>query len=200
VKWGDRELKPSDDRSIHTGRIRRFYRNKGYGFIIPYESHTDDNDIFIHHTALKPNQLITAGSMVEFRFRVTPEGRKLCTEILNIDNAAAEPPDFTPTVCSDWTGATVKIFNAVRRYGYVILHDGSGDAYFHARFALANGVPVPREGDKWLVRYSRAPNGRTALVAMDATQTVGDYDAKNEAHSSRRTRAVRGNREDQSRA
>jgi CspA family cold shock protein len=44
------------------GRVKRYERNAGYGFIA-----SDAGDVFVHHTALRDRELLLVGQRVEFQ-------------------------------------------------------------------------------------------------------------------------------------
>ncbi|KAI9799270.1 MAG: hypothetical protein M1833_004148 [Piccolia ochrophora] len=63
-----------------TGSIRTFDNSKGYGFIIP--DTTGTNDIFVHYTAVQSTRrvFLSGGMKVEFEFKMGPKG----TEAANV--------------------------------------------------------------------------------------------------------------------
>src|SRR5207253_748261 len=51
------------------GRVKRYQRNSGYGFI-----ETEEGDLFVHHTALKDREFLLPGQKVEYHVEASDRG------------------------------------------------------------------------------------------------------------------------------
>jgi cold shock protein len=51
------------------GRVKRYERNSGFGFI-----DTPEGDLFVHHTALKDREFLLVGQQVEFEVEQSDRG------------------------------------------------------------------------------------------------------------------------------
>ena len=73
-------------------------------------------------------------------------------------------------------GATVKMFNAEKGYGFVELADGSGDAFLHIATLQAAGHDAPAPGTKLRVQVGQGQKGPqiTAVLELDSS-TAGAF-------------------------
>ena len=65
-----------------TGRVKWFNNEKGFGFI----EHTEDEDIFVHYSAINQDgyKTLTEGQLVRFKLVETPKGlQALDVEVIN---------------------------------------------------------------------------------------------------------------------
>ena len=82
---------------------------------------------------------------------------------------AAEPqleePSFRPVL------AKVKWYNPDKRYGFVVLSDGSGDAFLHATALAGLGVSTLQPGETLVLRVATADRGPqvTEVISVDSS-------------------------------
>jgi len=78
-----------------------------------------------------------------------------------------EPP--TPTI---W--GKVKWYNPLKRYGFVELSDGSGDAFLHATAVTSAGIRILRPGETLELRVAPGQRGPqvTQIIAVDSGTAV----------------------------
>lgn len=86
-------------------------------------------------------------------------------------------------------GATVKMFNAEKGFGFVELADGSGDAFLHIATLQAAGHDAPAPGTKLRVQVGQGQKGPqiTAVLELDSS-TAGALRPR--ATAPRQNRAV----------
>ena len=81
----------------------------------------------------------------------------------------AEPQLDEPSSQPVW--AKVKWYNPAKRYGFVVLSDGSGDAFLHATALAGSGVSTLQPGETLALRVAPAERGLlvTEVISVDSS-------------------------------
>lgn len=146
-----------------TGVVRDFFIDRGYGFIVPDDQ---SGDVFFHKSQVGHRQL-GPGTRVECVIAPDARGLMRVRKLLSADTSQAVFASNTPvTARSDWTGATVKFYDPLRGYGFAVLDDLSGDAFFHFSILRRDGVQNPAKGERLRVRYKRDEDGRMTVTNL----------------------------------
>lgn len=153
------------------GVVKWFSQVKGYGFII---ARGLDSDVFVHVSALLPDQELLKGSKVEFLMQKFSTGYR-AQEILRLDNSEAERDTVSRKVDttgpeSDWIIGYMKWFNLRRGFGFITVPRLDADALLHITVVNRCGVQtIPRCGRPVLIKY-RSNNGRFVVSTLSVEE------------------------------
>jgi CspA family cold shock protein len=150
-----------------SGSVKWFDPSRGYGFIVP-----DENlpDILLHVTCLRRGgfQTVREGARVVCDVVRSRKGLQ-ASSIRSMDDSMAIHPSQLPhrthivvTPESDWERATVKWFNRVDGFGFLIRAPNAPDIFIHMETLRRCGFTELRPNQTVLVRYGRGPNGLIA--------------------------------------
>src|SRR5215469_9514702 len=91
------------------------------------------------------------------------------TSVSESSTQAAEPQLDEPSFQPVW--AQVKWYNPDKRYGFVVLSDGSGDAFLHASALAGIGISALQPGETLALRVSPGERGLlvTEVISVDSS-------------------------------
>jgi len=104
--------------------------------------------------------LKTIRSFLVKRHRVVEEDVIQASSSPNVTRQVDGPQLNEPPSPSVW--GRVKWYNPDKRYGFVVLSDGSGEAFLHASALAGIGISALQPGETLALRVS--PGGRGLLV------------------------------------
>lgn len=152
-----------------SGVIKWFDVAKGYGFIVPDDSHLPD--ILLHVTVLRRDGYQTAleGARVVCVARDGDRGLQ-CIQVLSMDLATAVHPAETETrtranivPTGGLERALVKWFNRNKGFGFLTRGEGTGDIFIHMEVLRRYGLTELRPGQVVLVRFGESGKGHMAV-------------------------------------
>jgi len=156
--------------------VKWFKSEKGFGFV---ELADGTGDAFLHATVLgrSGHQAVQPGDTLEVRVAAGQRGPQV-TEVLNVDTSTggvAPPPrpggGFRPSGGGDRpplgptvqeTG-TVKWYNSLKGFGFIVRDGGGKDVFVHASAVEAAGMRSLSEGQKVSFDVQPDPKGSKAV-------------------------------------
>jgi CspA family cold shock protein len=164
------------------GRVKWFDAVRGYGFLLP-----DDGspDVLVHYSVLRDagRRTLPEGASMTCIVAQGQRGRQ-ARAILALDTSTAVVPDpegaaqraalrARPTDLLDEAGpfepVTVKWFNRLKGYGFVVRPAVAGDIFIHMETVRRGGLDELQPGQTVRVRVAGGAKGPLAVAVEGAT-------------------------------
>ncbi len=163
--------------------VKWFNPEKGFGFV---ELSDGSGDVFLHINALSSTGTtsVSPGATLRVRVGQGQKGRQV-TEVLSVDEStavaggpargpAAPRPGMAPGAgagprrgATPGTGTemrgTVKMYNAVKGFGFVAVPEAEKDVFVHASVLQRNGLTALTEGQTVVVEVVQGAKGPEAV-------------------------------------
>jgi CspA family cold shock protein len=162
--------------------VKWFNSEKGFGFV---ELSDGSGDVFLHINALSStgNTTVSPGATLRVRVGQGQKGRQV-TEVLSVDESTAVaggPPrgamgarpapggapgprrGAQPGTGTEMRG-TVKMYNAIKGFGFVAVPEAEKDVFIHASVLQRNGLTALTEGQTVVVEVVQGAKGPEAVA------------------------------------
>ena len=161
--------------------VKWFNPEKGFGFV---ELSDGSGDVFLHINALSSTGVtaVSPGATLRVRVGQGQKGRQV-TEVLSVDESTAVaggargPAGAAPRLGAASAGprrgaapgtgtemrGTVKMYNAIKGFGFVAVPDAEKDVFVHASVLQRNGLTALTEGQSVVVEVVQGAKGPEAV-------------------------------------
>ncbi|WP_299195028.1 cold-shock protein [uncultured Erythrobacter sp.] len=152
------------------GTVKFFNGQKGFGFI---QQETGGEDVFVHISAVERAGLEGLAEGQELEFNLVDRGGKVSAQDLQVvgDVIAVEqagPPKRELT--GEKATGTVKFFNSMKGFGFLVRDDGQPDAFVHISAVERSGLSAINEGERYEFDLEVDRRGKHSAVNLVPVQ------------------------------
>ncbi|QFT76158.1 cold-shock protein [Erythrobacter sp. THAF29] len=152
------------------GTVKFFNGQKGFGFI---QQETGGEDVFVHISAVERAGLEGLGEGQELEFNLVDRGGKISAQDLQIVGdvvqvQAGGPPKRELT--GEKATGTVKFFNSMKGFGFLVRDDGQPDAFVHISAVERSGLSELNEGERYEFDLEVDRRGKYSAVNLVPVQ------------------------------
>jgi cold shock protein len=153
------------------GKVKWFNPGKRYGFV---ELSDGSGDAFLHATVLQRIgvELLQPGETLEMRLTPGDRGPQV-SEIVSVDRSTAAPPpvrranfgspyDRPAAEASVQETGTVKWYNTIKGFGFILRDRGGKDVFVHASALQRAGITNLNEGQRVIIGVVEGRKGPEA--------------------------------------
>ncbi|UAB78318.1 cold-shock protein [Erythrobacter sp. SCSIO 43205] len=153
------------------GTVKFFNGQKGFGFI---QQETGGEDVFVHISAVERAGLEGLAEGQELEFNLVDRGGKISAQDLQIvgEVIAAPQADGPPKreLTGDKATGTVKFFNSMKGFGFLVRDDGQPDAFVHISAVERSGLTEINEGERFEFDLEVDRRGKYSAVNLVPVQ------------------------------
>lgn len=137
------------------GTVKFFNSQKGFGFVA---QEGGGEDVFVHISAVERAGLSGLAEGQELEFNLVDRGGKVSAQDLQVigdviavdENSGGERSEAPQReLTGDKATGTVKFFNAMKGFGFLVRDDGQPDAFVHISAVERSGLSTINEGEKF---------------------------------------------------
>jgi cold shock protein len=150
--------------------VKWFKSEKGFGFV---ELSDGSGDAFLHASVLGRIGVTAVNPGETLEVRVAPGQRgPQVTEVISVDTSTAAPPrprtgfrppsDRPPLEPSSQESGTVKWYNSMKGFGFIVRDGGGKDVFVHASALQRAGLASLDEGQRVVVDIAEGHKGPEA--------------------------------------
>jgi cold shock protein len=155
------------------GVVKFFNAAKGFGFI---QQETGGEDVFVHISAVERAGLEGLAEGQQLEFNLVDRGGKISAQDLQVVGdviavAARTPAAPQRELTGERVSGTVKFFNAMKGFGFLVRDDGQPDAFVHISAVERSGLTAINEGERYefdLEVDRRGKHSAVNLVPIEA--------------------------------
>lgn len=153
------------------GTVKFFNTQKGFGFI---QQETGGEDVFIHISAVERAGLESLAEGQELEFNLVDRGGKVSAQDIQIvgDVIAVEERAAAPQreLTGEKATGTVKFFNSMKGFGFLVRDDGQPDAFVHISAVERSGLQGINEGERYEFDLEVDRRGKHSAVNLVPVQ------------------------------
>ncbi|WP_305040821.1 cold-shock protein [Erythrobacter sp. SDW2] len=133
------------------GTVKFFNSQKGFGFI---QQDGGGEDVFVHISAVERAGLEGLAEGQELEYNLVDRGGKVSAQDLQVVGdviavAAREPAAPRRELTGEKATGTVKFFNSMKGFGFLVRDDGQPDAFVHISAVERSGLRELNEGERY---------------------------------------------------
>lgn len=153
------------------GVVKFFNSQKGFGFI---QQESGGDDIFVHISAVERAGLEGLAEGQELEFNLVDRGGKVSAQDLQVVGEVVPVAQRPATPQRELTGeratGTVKFFNAMKGFGFLVRDDGQPDAFVHISAVERSGLSALNEGERYEFDLEVDRRGKHSAVNLVPVQ------------------------------
>jgi cold shock protein len=132
------------------GTVKFFNTQKGFGFI---QQDGGGEDVFVHISAVERAGLEGLAEGQELQYNLVDRGGKVSAQDLQVVGdviaVAAKPAAPARELTGERAKGTVKFFNGMKGFGFLVRDDGQPDAFVHISAVERSGLSALNEGERY---------------------------------------------------
>ncbi len=154
------------------GTVKFFNGQKGFGFIA---QESGGEDVFVHISAVERAGLEGLAEGQELEFNLVDRGGKVSAQDLQVVGeviaveTASTPPKRELT--GEKATGTVKFFNSMKGFGFLVRDDGQPDAFVHISAVERSGLTAINEGERFEFDLEVDRRGKHSAVNLVPVQS-----------------------------
>lgn len=154
------------------GTVKFFNGQKGFGFIA---QETGGEDVFVHISAVERAGLEGLAEGQELEFNLVDRGGKISAQDLQIVGEVIAPPQKgggapQRELTGEKATGTVKFFNSMKGFGFLVRDDGQPDAFVHISAVERSGLQGLNEGERYEFDLEVDRRGKYSAVNLVPAQ------------------------------
>jgi CspA family cold shock protein len=153
------------------GVVKFFNSQKGFGFI---QQEDGGEDIFVHISAVERAGLSGLAEGQGLQFNLVDRGGKVSAQDLQVVGDVIEVEDRSAPPQRELTGekatGTVKFFNSMKGFGFIVRDDGQPDAFVHISAVERSGLSGLNEGERYEFDLEVDRRGKHSAVNLVPVQ------------------------------
>jgi CspA family cold shock protein len=153
------------------GVVKFFNAQKGFGFI---QQEDGGEDIFVHISAVERAGLSGLAEGQGLQFNLVDRGGKVSAQDLQVVGDVIEVEDRSGPPQRELTGekatGTVKFFNSMKGFGFIVRDDGQPDAFVHISAVERSGLTGLNEGERYEFDLEVDRRGKHSAVNLVPVQ------------------------------
>jgi len=153
------------------GKVKFFNSQKGFGFI---QQEQGGDDVFIHISAVERAGLDGLAEGQELEFNLVDRGGKVSAQDIQVvgDVIPVEQRNQPPRreLTGERVSGTVKFFNTMKGFGFLVRDDGEADAFVHISAVERSGLSSINEGERYDFDLEVDRRGKFSAVNLEPKQ------------------------------
>ncbi|MEP3052299.1 MAG: cold-shock protein [Erythrobacter sp.] len=153
------------------GQVKFFNGEKGFGFIA---QEGGGEDVFVHISAVERAGLEGLAEGQELEFNLVDRGGKVSAQDLQVVGDVIAVESRTEPPKRELTGekatGTVKFFNSMKGFGFLVRDDGQPDAFVHISAVERSGLQGINEGERFEFDLEVDRRGKHSAVNLVPVQ------------------------------